>query len=465
MAEEIALVIEIDNLFKLFHKRLIRILEAVDSAIILVDKNGILNYVNHHFEQLFEISTLDIIGKSISSLPGPWIPYIKSFTDRRVEGKVEVLSLNQKPVCVDWQVSPLKEEESVQGWVIFINNRTDYYSWKEAVRKAERLAITAGLVGSLAHELRNPLSAAKALLQVTRKKGEPYRTGSYIDLIEREIDRVTRLLNEFLLLGKPAEKKDEPVQLALLLRELIPLLESEANNYGAELTMDLRSESLVQADPGQLTQVIMNLIRNAAQAAGEQGKIFVSLHQEDKNAVLSIKDTGPGINPDKKDQLFRPFFTTKERGTGLGLPVVQAIIHNHGGEVTAHNANEGGAVFQIVLPSFIDGRAAKPDVLIVVKDIMIKYPLEQAVKEPGLNIMTTDKLQQAMVLLREFKPQILLVENSLLEDTENYILLQQNTDVKVIIIGEPDGAGFDKAIFIPRPLNYSRLVSQLKLLL
>jgi nitrogen-specific signal transduction histidine kinase len=368
---------------------------------------------------------------------------------------------------VDWQVSPLIDQETLQGWIIFIKDRTDYYRWQGAVKKAERLAITAGLVGSLAHELRNPLSAAKALLQLTRQKDEAHRSGGYIDLVERELDRVTRLLNEFLLLGKPAEKHEKPVQLASLLRELNPLLESEANNYGSALLMDLRSDPSIHADSGQLTQVVMNLIRNAAQAAGERGKIFLSLHERDQNAVLTIKDTGPGINPNIKDKLFSPFFTTKERGTGLGLPVVQAIVHNHSGEIWVENAEEGGAVFQVVLPSYIIGGTRQPDVLMAVKDLMIKYPSEQAMKKVGLNIITTDNLQQAILLLEGCQPQIFLVENCLLEEADNINLLQLNAgNIRVVIIGEPNCSnGFDNAIYLSKPLDYMRLVSQLKLLL
>jgi len=368
---------------------------------------------------------------------------------------------------VDWQVSPLIDEETVQGWVIFIKDRTDYYHWQSAVKKAERLAVTAGLVGSLAHELRNPLSAAKALLQLTRQKGDTHHSGGYIDLVERELDRVTRLLNEFLLLGKPAEKQKEPVQLASLLRELKPLLESETSNYSSDLIMDLCSESCVQADSGQLTQVVMNLIRNAAQAAGERGKITVSLHEKAQNIFLSIQDTGPGIGPDLKDKLFRPFFTTKERGTGLGLPIVQAIVHNHGGDIWAENAKEGGAVFRVALPSCVNGGTAQPDVLMVVKDLMIKYPTEKALKEAGLSIVAIDSLQQAIILLEGCRPQIIVIENCLLAETENLRLLRQNAgNAKIAIIGEPYySTGCDNIINISRPLNYTRLVSQLRLLL
>lgn len=369
MAQEAAIVIEIDNLFKLFHKRLIRILEAIDSAIVVVDKKGILSYANSPFQQLTGIPNIEIIGKQFDFITGPWTPYIKSAISERIEGKVDILRLNNQQVCIDWQVCPLIEDEIVQGWIIFIKDRTDYYRWQEEIKKAERLGITSSLVGSLAHELRNPMSAAKALLQIAQKKGDVRGAEGYFDLVNKEIDRMTRLLNEFLLLGKPAEKHDEPLQLALLIEELLPLLEAEACNYGSELQINIKYNSLIKADPGQITQVLMNLICNAAQAAGESGRIVLSLHEIEETAVLTIKDSGPGIDPKIRDSLFMPFFTRKERGTGLGLPVVQAIVHNHGGDILVENAKEGGAVFKVILPSYKNSINKGVDVLIIVKDI------------------------------------------------------------------------------------------------
>ncbi|MFZ5944475.1 MAG: two-component system sensor histidine kinase NtrB [Bacillota bacterium] len=466
MAQEVAIVVEIDNLFRLFHKRMIRVLEAIDSGIVVLDKKRTVSYVNLPFEQLMGISTIDIVGKSDAFINGPWTPYIKSGIDQQIEGKVEVLNLLKKQICIDWQVSPLIEDKSVQGWIIFIKDRTDYYRWQEEVRKAERLANTTAMVGSLAHELRNPLSAAKGLLQLTRQKGDTHGSGGYIDLVQKEIDRVTTLLNEFLLLGKPAEKLEEPVQLSSLLRELVPILESEAFNYGSELIIDIQSEPFLRADPGQLTQVIMNLVRNAAQAAGEQGKIFVSLHEKGQKVFITIWDTGPGIDPAIMDNLFRPFFTTKERGTGLGLSIVQAIIHNHGGDIVVKNAQEGGAIFQAILPSYINVTSIQVDVLMIVKDRMIKYPSEQAVREAGLNIITADSLEQGIGLLENFPPKILVIDNCFLDHKDNLKLFKQHSkNSKIVIIGEPCLPDIleDAAYISKNPLNYTRLVSQLKL--
>ena len=134
----------------------------------------------------------------------------------------------------------------------------------------------------------------------------------------RELDRVNRLLNEFLLLGRPAELDPEPLDLQAFLQELRPLLEGEAVLSGVELQMNLEPVPPVAADPGQLTQVVLNLVRNAVEAAGQRGLVRLILRGAGDNVTFSVHDNGPGLTPEVRERLFQPFFTTKERGTGLG---------------------------------------------------------------------------------------------------------------------------------------------------
>ena len=148
-----------------------------------------------------------------------------------------------------------------------VDDRSDYYRWQSAARRAERFASTSMMVGTLAHELRNPLSAAKGLLQLMIRKRNPEQTKGYVDLVLREIDRVTRLLNEFLLLGKPASISTEPLDLVTFIEELLLLLEGEADGTDIQVLFKAEKVAPVRADAGQITQVILNLVRNAVQVS------------------------------------------------------------------------------------------------------------------------------------------------------------------------------------------------------
>jgi len=385
MAQECSIIIEIDHLFKLLHNQLARVLGAVGSAVLLVDSRGNISYANKAAEGLFEQPVLSLVGSPIASFSGPWTAFMQKGVKKHGGEKMDPYWQHDGRKWVDWQVSPLLEEEKLEGWVILADDRTDYYRWQEVARQSERISITGTMVGSLAHELRNPLSAAKGMLQLMGRKREPEKVRSYADLILQELDRVTKLLNEFLLLGRPADIASEPLDLAVFLQELVPLLEGEAVVTGGELTMDIEMVPLIQADPGQLTQVVLNLCRNAIEAVEENGQVVISLQLEGDWVALSVQDNGSGLKPEIMDKLFQPFFTNKKRGTGLGLPVVQAIVHNHGGQIIADNAPGGGAVFTVLLPVNLDrGDTSREDVMVLLEDRTIRYPVEQALRTAGL---------------------------------------------------------------------------------
>lgn len=449
-----------------FFQRIVPFLNAVDSGICLVNEDNIIRYVNRPFEALFEVSKQELLGKQSDFIKGPWTPYLKREIEQPIEGKVELLNINDKEAFVDWQISPFLKNDTLQGWIICVKDCTDYYRWQEEIIKAEYLATANTLVGSLAHELRNPLSAAKGILQLTRQRGNSNASRRYLELIEKEIDRVTALLNEFLFLGNPADKIDKPVPLAPLLRELTPLLELEAHKYGASLIVDIQSDPYVTMDLNQLTRLFLNLVRNGAQAAGQQGLISIYLQTKNNQVIITIKDTGPGISYHHKDKVFRPFFSTKEGGTGLGLAVVQTIIYKQGGTIEVKNARGGGAVFQISLPSRRKADNFPLDVLLIVEDYLLRYPTQQAIQGAKLSVITADSLQGGVNLLTDYPVKSIVIENNLLREYADVTYLKEQLSTnKIVILGEfPSYSLFPEAIYLKTPLNYLHLISQLKLL-
>lgn len=470
MAQECAIVFEVEHLYKLLQARLTMVLGVMGSAILLLDRRGYISFANRAAENLLDRRLINLIGYPAADIPGPWTPFLKTGIMRRVSGQMEPLSTGAGSSWVDWQLNPLLDEGGIAGWVVTVDDRTDYHNWQESARQAERLATTATMVGALAHELRNPLSAAKGLLQLMGRRQEPEKASGYLSLVQRELDRVIRLLNEFLLLGRNADLEPEPLDLAALLRELTPLLEGEAVDTRVGVCTDLEPVPPVAADSGQLTQVVLNLVRNAVEASGYRGRVTISLRRWEDGVSLAVRDSGPGLAPEVAEKLFRPFFTTKHGGTGLGLATSQAIVYNHRGKISAANTPEGGAEFTVWLPVHInDGESRPVDVFIVVAEEMVRLPSEQALRTAGLKAVSAASLTEALLLAEHFVPSVLFLEQSALAGESLGQLRQVWPRVKILVLGDAVSLAetllLDELRFIPRPLDYARLISMVRAML
>lgn len=443
MAQECAIILEIDNLFRLLNKQLAKVLGAVNSAVLLIDQRKNVTYVNKAADKLFGKSFINLAGVSMVNIEGPWVSAIEAGITFPVHGQMEVLKMDREDdnLCwVDWQVAPILEEKTVVGWLVIVDDRSDYYRWQSAARRAERFASTSMMVGTLAHELRNPLSAAKGLLQLMTRKRKPEQTKGYVDLVLREIDRVTSLLNEFLLLGKPASISHEPLDLVTFIEELLPLLEGEAIGTDIQVLFNAEKVAPVRADAGQLTQVILNLVRNAVQSLGENatGIVKISLGQVHDKVEVCIEDNGPGFVPGVIDQLFTPFFTTKERGVGLGLAVAKAIIHNHDGEIVARNSPQSGAVLTITLPvASIEGKEV--DVALLINDKILSYSLEKALKvlDHRVKALELSDFENGTISITSALPKLVIIEGSL--DNNKLIKIEEihrmGPGINIIVLG------------------------------
>jgi signal transduction histidine kinase len=396
----------------LLNKKLAQVLSAIGSAVLLVNSEGEFSFANKAAEKLLDARVIDLVGRKADSLSGPWVDAIRSRTRKRVQEPLALLGEGPCQKWISWEVAPLWSDDQIAGWVLVVDDRTDHYRWQEAVRQAERMSITASMVGALAHELRNPLASAKGLLQLMGRKREPERMRGYCDLVLRELDRVTALLNEFLLLGKPAEMVSEPVDLAEHLQGLLPLLEGMAANHSVNIVVKLPRVRPILADTGQLTQVLLNLVRNAIEAVPEEGLVSISLEEAGREVCLTVRDNGPGFSGDALRNLFRPFFTTKERGTGLGLPVVQAIVLNHGGRLSVHNATEGGAEFQVYLPLCGTSEPSHLDIALLINGHSQRYQLEQALRANGFSVLVCEKPDDIAKVAQHWYPAVTIVDNA-----------------------------------------------------
>ena len=219
---------------------------------------------------------------------------------------------------------------------------------------AKKAAAVGHLALGLAHEIRNPLSAIQMNMQMIRKKIEP--TGVLCEnfsIADGEIRRLNRLLKDVLDFARPRPLRLQPVDLAETVRRLLQLVDQRLARHGVTSVTDVESPLEIVCDPEQIHQVLLNLVLNAMEAMEgvEDDRILkVRAYRKETQAFVLVSDSGRGIAPDKCEQLFDPFYTTKVSGGGLGLSILQTIVLSHGGSVSVAGGTGAGATFTVVLP-------------------------------------------------------------------------------------------------------------------
>ena len=223
------------------------------------------------------------------------------------------------------------------------------------VLQRERLSALGNLAAAVAHEVRNPLNAISMGLQRLKIEFQPVddrdQYSHLTELMLGEVHRLNSIVEQFLSLARPIEIKAEVLPVAEVLRELAALQDSDAKHSKVQIRV-IAAPDLppLKADPGHLTQVLLNLMLNGLQAMPEGGALTLEAKTSNGNLLIVVTDTGTGIAAEHEQRIFEPYFTTKAKGTGLGLAISRRIIEAHGGTLTAANQPGGGSRFEISLP-------------------------------------------------------------------------------------------------------------------
>lgn len=222
---------------------------------------------------------------------------------------------------------------------------------RERVGLQDRLAALGRMAAVVSHELRNPLNSINAAVGVLRLQLGGHPGAPILDVVQKEIGRGERFINDVLFACRENRAHLVPIDLAISLREFAAGWVC-GKVSPARLELDAPAAGLwVRGDVFQLRQVFENLARNAVEAGGGSGRIAMSATRHaDAGVTISVADEGSGIEPRLLPVIFEPFRTTKKKGTGLGLSIARGIVDGHGGRITAANRPEGGAVFRVWLP-------------------------------------------------------------------------------------------------------------------
>lgn len=231
-------------------------------------------------------------------------------------------------------------------------------SWAETAERRKRLALVGTMAAGVAHEIKNPLASIKGAAQVVQKELESGRGGDgareYLKLVVDEVDRLNGVIEDFLSYARPREPRFQDVAINDLVETVVKLQRTSAP-AGVELRTELEPTlPVVKADPELLRQALLNVLKNAIEAAGERGRVTVRTKSIPEALrwyeVVEVEDSGPGISADDFEKIFQPFYTTKTRGTGLGLAIAARALEAHDGQVSVENVPPHGAKFSFHIP-------------------------------------------------------------------------------------------------------------------
>ncbi|SEN82403.1 PAS domain S-box-containing protein [Paenibacillus sp. OV219] len=347
--------------FRMVKNKYENVLQHMDSGIAIFDSDGILSFVNVQMAKLLDIPRKTLIGCNIIDML--WHSQLSRRSKRiilRVFKEVHLRRsryLEFQDVNGRFLLVTVTYGDQLDGdYLISVKDVTEYKQIEQTAYQNDKLAMLGKIAAAIAHEIRNPLTSIRGFIQLLKPHLAQLGKEEYSRIILTEIDRANDIIYEFLNSSKPSAPMKQKVPIHSLLKEVILLSDSEALLKGCQIHLESYDEELtISIDVKQVKQVILNMVRNAIDAIGEleserSGRIDIVTRRDGRDAEITIRDNGNGMDTTTKSKLFDPFFTTKVSGTGLGLSVSYRIVRNHGGKIRVSSNPGEGTEFNIYLP-------------------------------------------------------------------------------------------------------------------
>jgi len=310
-----------------------------------------------------------VLQRTFAVLVGIGVPLaalLGLLISRLITRPVEALTEAARRIAAGSFTPQVEEKSSGEvGELVRAFNRMtgDLQRTTEQLVASERVAAWQEVARRVAHEIKNPLTPIKMSLETLIAASEG-ADAHFRDLFREsaaavleEVERLRRIVDEFSEFARLPKPELSPLDLSELVQHVLSLYASPPG--GIEIATELAPGVAALADRDQLTQVVLNMIKNAEEALQGHGRIVLRVRSIHRSAILEVGDSGPGVRPEDRDRIFEPYFTTKEAGTGLGLAIARRICQEHGGQLEVGSGAGGGGVFRLVLPLQMDARASQ----------------------------------------------------------------------------------------------------------
>lgn len=341
-----------------------QIVRGLRAAVVVVDGGGVIKSVNQAADQVLGLAP-GVVGKALTETG--LLGRLPALTEgiHRVATGGDTATIAASPLgdptapsarYVDVRITPfgteVRHDAGRRPVLVVADDVTEELRTKARLIQTERLAAIGRMAAHVTHEVRNPLSSIGLNVELLADElPDDGEARTLLPAIQREIDRLTAITEEYLRLARLPEPRLEREAMGDLVEDVASFVRPEMERARVELRAEVESDlPTVLADEAQLRQALLNLLRNAREAMPEGGVAELAARRASGGVEVAVSDRGPGISVEQKAHIFDLFYSTKKRGSGLGLPLTQQVVAAHGGRVECVDGEGGGTEFRIWLP-------------------------------------------------------------------------------------------------------------------
>lgn len=319
-------------------KRLLSsIIDSIDIAVVFFDRDGVIRLINKAAENLFGIKSEEILGEK--ELP------------IKIEEELIYPAYSKKPFHAIISRSQVLDSEGNSIGSVFLCKDISRIKELEAENERNRrLTAMGSLLMKIAHEIRNPLGSIELFANMIAEDLSDNIHGEYAKRISSAVSMLRNTLENMLSFTRGINPKREITDINELVKEIIKEFEELFQRVGIKIEFNSDANYKIPLDSSLIRQALINLIVNSYQAMSDGGLLSIEISKEKTFLKILIKDTGQGIDRELIDRIFEPFFSTKDRGSGLGLSITNSIISAHGGKIEVKSQLKKGTEFALYLP-------------------------------------------------------------------------------------------------------------------
>ncbi len=330
--------------------------EYSPDIVSMLDLNGTIINLNPQFERITGFSREEYIGKKLADLiPDSHRQIVLDKVASVVENQcpqmfeLELLHKSGKTIFFQSTSLPIIVNDKIAGIICNSRDVTELRQTEERLRRTDKLSVVGELSASVAHEIRNPLTSLKGLVQLLQMEDEKHQL--YYQIMIDELNRINHIVSELLLLAKPQQIKYTEADLQGILHDVISLLKTEASLHNIQIEFQVLSHPvMIECEPNQLKQLFINIVKNAIEASAAGDVVNITLQSADNNITVVVKDQGVGISKELLERIGEPFYSSKEKGTGLGMTVSFKIVQSHNGTIKFRSEPDKGTEVIVQLP-------------------------------------------------------------------------------------------------------------------
>jgi two-component system, sporulation sensor kinase E len=332
------------------------IIESIKGGVVALNNDMLITMANQGAKDILGVG-YECIGQNFTEIfaccESVKYSIYNAFKENTPNENIELMiTKNEKEIAIRISVYPLNFENVKKGLVIILDDITEIIKLQKELMRNEKLAALGELSTGIAHEIRNPLGIIKAIEQTMKNelKGNPEALKE-LDIIDEEVERANKVVKALMEFGRPPKGEKILYPVDSVLEDVLTIANKYIIQHGVKVTYSKSDDTHTVIDKELLKQAFVNIIFNAVQAMPDGGILSISVvNLQGYFIKVVFEDTGVGIKEENIDKIFNPFYTTKEEGTGLGLPIVHRIIEDHGGTVRVSSEEGKGTVFEVILP-------------------------------------------------------------------------------------------------------------------